>query len=140
MLTSALLVSRNSTVALDAPRLPFEVAGNVMVGLKLAHRSRSSRRVGAWLDELERDPAFADAVADARRGIADEPGDRSPFARLRLRAGLSQQQLADKVGMTQANISRIETGRQEPSIGTAALLSRALGISVDELAGALCLA
>lgn len=39
--------------------------------------------------------------------------------RLRLSKELSQQQLADKVGVTRANISGIELGKSHPSVSLA---------------------
>lgn len=53
----------------------------------------------------------------------------------RKRAGLSQEELAKKTGITQAFLSEIETQTKCPSLGTAIKLARALGCTVDELIG-----
>jgi transcriptional regulator with XRE-family HTH domain len=53
---------------------------------------------------------------------------------VRLKQGLSQQDLAAKSGVTAANISRIETGEtNQPRPSTLRKLAAALGVSVAEL-------
>ena len=42
-------------------------------------------------------------------------------------AGLTQQQLSEKIGINQAVLSRIETGKANPSIGTLQKLAKGLG-------------
>lgn len=46
----------------------------------------------------------------------------------RAKHGLTQRQLADRVGMKQPAIARLETGEHEPTLTTLARLSRGLGI------------
>ena len=47
------------------------------------------------------------------------PTTASAFLQLaRLEAGLSQRELADRAGVTQSEIARIESGKREPSIPT----------------------
>ena len=53
----------------------------------------------------------------------------------RPRVGISQKDLARKVGITQAFLSEVETGTKSPSLLTAAKLARALGCTIDELLG-----
>ena len=53
----------------------------------------------------------------------------------RQRVGISQKDLARKVGITQAFLSEVETGTKSPSLLTAAKLARALGCTIDELPG-----
>jgi transcriptional regulator with XRE-family HTH domain len=55
--------------------------------------------------------------------------------RLRERAGLSQPQLAQRAGVPLSTLRGWEQGRREPSLGAAAKLARAMGITLDELAG-----
>jgi transcriptional regulator with XRE-family HTH domain len=50
---------------------------------------------------------------------------------LREQAGLSQKELADRVGQTVRQVSRLETGAQKPSWETALALCRALGVSCE---------
>ena len=52
---------------------------------------------------------------------------------VRQRVGISQKDLARKVGITQAFLSEVETGTKSPSLLTAAKLARALGCTIDEL-------
>jgi transcriptional regulator with XRE-family HTH domain len=56
--------------------------------------------------------------------------------RWRAERGISQQDLADKSGVGYASIARIETGRQDPTVGMLERLAVALGIEVvDFFAG-----
>lgn len=51
---------------------------------------------------------------------------------LRLAAGLTQEKLAEAVGMTVGNIGRLESGSRNPSWETVVRLAEALGISTDK--------
>ncbi|HEX5445038.1 MAG TPA: substrate-binding domain-containing protein [Pirellulales bacterium] len=51
----------------------------------------------------------------------------------RIAKGWSQQQLADRTGLSRAGISAVESGRLAPSVTAALALSRVLGSSVEEL-------
>lgn len=51
----------------------------------------------------------------------------------RLRAKLSQQELADRAGVTQGAVSQYETGTVVPRPGKVVAMARALGLSPDEL-------
>jgi transcriptional regulator with XRE-family HTH domain len=53
--------------------------------------------------------------------------------RLRLAAGLSQEQLGLEAGVQRNFISLIETGQNQPTIGTIAKLARALGMKPSQL-------
>ena len=50
--------------------------------------------------------------------------------------GLTQTELADRVGVHVRQIRRYERGEQQPVLGVAAKLAATLGVSLDELAGA----
>lgn len=52
---------------------------------------------------------------------------------IRLRAGLSQEQLADKAGLDRTYIGRIETGKQSPTVETLEKLACALGLRLSEV-------
>jgi transcriptional regulator with XRE-family HTH domain len=56
--------------------------------------------------------------------------------RLRQAAGLSQPQLAEAAGVPVATLRDWEQGRRAPPLDTAARVAVALGVSIDELAGA----
>lgn len=53
--------------------------------------------------------------------------------RVRLAAGLTQEQLGLESGVQRNFISLIETGQNQPTIGTIAKLARALGMRASEL-------
>jgi len=53
----------------------------------------------------------------------------------RIKAGLSQSELAKKVNVQSFSISRYETGTQYPSIETLLKMSEVLNVSVDHLLG-----
>ncbi|MGX8702033.1 helix-turn-helix domain-containing protein [Caproiciproducens sp.] len=55
--------------------------------------------------------------------------------RLREQMNLSQQQLAEAVGVNAAMISYIESGTKVPSLAVTISLSKTLGCSIDELVG-----
>ena len=55
------------------------------------------------------------------------------IAALRKRRGLSQEQLAEQVGVSRQAVSKWETGAASPEFDKLAALSACLGVSVDEL-------
>ncbi|MBR4728246.1 MAG: helix-turn-helix transcriptional regulator, partial [Clostridia bacterium] len=48
----------------------------------------------------------------------------------RKESGLTQKQLADKTGITQADISRLENGSANPSLRTLQRLAAGMGMSI----------
>lgn len=65
---------------------------------------------------------------------AEKPRGVGPRLRqLRIEAGLTQAQLADRAGVADATLSRIERNRLNPSLKLAGELARALGAKVDAL-------
>ncbi len=66
---------------------------------------------------------------------ADETTFGAKLRAARDKAGLTQQQLADRVGINRVVLARWETDAREPSIGSVLALAEALGITLDELAG-----
>ena len=52
---------------------------------------------------------------------------------VRMRAALSQEELAAKAGTTRVTISRLETEQQEPQPRTLRRLAQALGVSPSDL-------
>jgi len=55
--------------------------------------------------------------------------------RLRKAAGFSQATLAKATGIPASTIKNWEQGRRSPLLDTAARIARALGVSLDDLAG-----
>ena len=59
---------------------------------------------------------------------------RNHIRRHRLAAdGLTQQELAERVGVTRQTILSIEKGKYAPTIGLVLQLARVFGVSVEEL-------
>jgi DNA-binding XRE family transcriptional regulator len=87
------------------------------------------------LSELADDPAVIEARRELGQEIADS-GDAPSLTVLRLKKGLSQKQLADAIGTSQAAVSRLEAGEQEPRLTTLRKLAAALEVDLDTLAGA----
>jgi DNA-binding XRE family transcriptional regulator len=56
-----------------------------------------------------------------------------PLAAARERAGLTQQQLAERVGVGRVSIARIETGTRSPSMALALRIAEAVHETVDAL-------
>ena len=48
-------------------------------------------------------------------------------------AGMTQQEVADRVGVTRQTVLSIEKGKYTPSVGLALLLARVFGVSVETL-------
>jgi putative transcriptional regulator len=59
---------------------------------------------------------------------------RNHLRRHRLLTGeMTQQELADRVGVTRQTILSIEKGKYNPSVGLALLLAQELGVTVEAL-------
>lgn len=57
----------------------------------------------------------------------------SAMKEARTQAGLSQQQLADKVGVSRQTINAIEKGDYNPTINLCIRICRALGVTLNDL-------
>jgi len=67
----------------------------------------------------------------------DGKGAAGPLVRARRReAGLTQQQLAEAVGVSRQTVISVETGDYAPSVYLALKVARALDTSVEQLWGA----
>ncbi len=60
---------------------------------------------------------------------------RTALRRARLRAGLTQAEVARRVGLTRASYTNIEGGYKDPSILTALRIARILNEHVEKLFG-----
>ena len=74
--------------------------------------------------EWRKDPKYVEAY-DA---LEDEFALAAALIEARARAGLTQQQLADRMHTTQAVIARLESGRVKPSTRTLERLATATGM------------
>lgn len=85
-------------------------------------------------------PARAAALVQGRQRLARviekmNEGAR-PLAALRLAVGLSQSELAERMNMQQPNVARLEKRPGDPSLSTLQKLSKALGVSLDDVIAA----
>ena len=71
-----------------------------------------------WEAEKLQDGEFAAAAAEL------EPGYQ--IARLRIKEGLTQAQLAEKVGTRQPSIARLENGSTQPTLSSLKKIGKAL--------------
>lgn len=90
-------------------------------------RVRASRPFEEYHEEQMGDPAFAAAY----RALEPEFQIAREVIRLRLARGLSQEQLAQKAGTGQPNISRLERGTINPSLHFLQKVAEALGAKIE---------
>jgi ribosome-binding protein aMBF1 (putative translation factor) len=76
-----------------------------------------------------RDPDFREAL----KALQPELAFRRELIQARLAAGLTQQQLAQRIGTKQSSISRLESGTAEPSFDMLRRLAAALNVSFEIL-------
>lgn len=119
---------QSPAVSTRAPCRVYEIATAAADEVKSEAFSDFDRLVS----EEEATAEGSAALSEARRWVGSTfYGDRPTLASLRLAAGLSQRQLADRCGVEQPHISRYESGRYEPKINTATCLADALNVSLD---------
>ena len=95
-------------------------------GEKTAQRLRE---VSDWLEKRE---TALRSLAAHRPGTAQQ-AFAANLIRRRKAAGLTQTQLAERAGVTQAHISKLERGEWEPRLNTIVTLAKALGVKMAEL-------
>jgi DNA-binding Xre family transcriptional regulator len=90
----------------------------------------NSTPLGALIEEYEGDPSKNAELQDARRVLVERINEFTPntLKRLRLEKGLSQIALARQIGSTQAQIARVESGRQDVQVSTITRIAEALEI------------
>lgn len=97
------------------------------------HGERITERIA----RMEGNPKRAAAMAKARQRLGQWMANEGPephgLAALRLSAGLSQKQLAEKLGTQQSNISRWEANRGDIQLSTLKSLAEALGVTVADV-------
>jgi transcriptional regulator with XRE-family HTH domain len=69
-----------------------------------------------------------------RRSDQPQPALGKAIRQLRDKRGLTQEALAHAAGVTVGHLSMIERGHSNPTWGTVEGISRALGVSISELA------
>lgn len=91
------------------------------------------RSVEDRLAEVAGNPKRAEALAKARRRLATTLQPDAPLAALRMRCGLSQRELAERIGTSQSRLSRIEGGLDDPRLSTVRKLADALAVDVNTI-------
>lgn len=93
----------------------------------------------SFLDSFEQDPAISPHLPTVRKEFATaiEQHKGATLKTLRLRAGLSQAELASSVGTSQAAISEYESRRRKPGEDVIRGLSSALVVDFNTLMDAL---
>lgn len=116
-----------------------EGAHRIASGLKQVARAmkgKTKRAVGSYkgwtLTELPRDKEGVADMGEGRRAPRDR-GNVSPITRARMAVGLTQAQLAERIGCTQKDVSRWERGMYKPGIDKLVRMAEAIGCTVDEL-------
>lgn len=95
--------------------------------------------IDAIVDELEATPTGRRKMASARRwaGRRVYAGQPATLAAFRLARGLSQKQLAERLGTSQSYVARLEAGQIDPQFSTVRRVCAELGIDLARFARAL---
>jgi ribosome-binding protein aMBF1 (putative translation factor) len=95
-------------------------------------------RIGEYIAELEARLGGRAEIRTARERLSSIVQGTGPatLRSMRLALGLSQAELAAKVGTSQPQIARIETGGHDPTYDTFERLARALGAQVTDVVAA----
>lgn len=135
---SAAPVPSGETFSQEAPAAPAEQPRNPQIAADFAQMRQLMGEMGYTSDERRRavEGFVASAPVPAPRTSPRQRGNTSPLAEARMSAGLTQAQLAQKVGCTQKDISRWEHGVYTPSAAYAVSLADALGCTVEQLINA----
>lgn len=93
------------------------------------------RRCRASLDEDEPEPILSPAMPqpEASEGSHSEIHVAKAIRSLRQRGGLSQRQLAMRMGVPRTYVSKIENEKATPTLSSLARVARALEVSVTDL-------
>ncbi len=73
--------------------------------------------------QWRKDPAFREAYA----ALEDEFALAAQIIEARARAGLTQAELAERMGTSQSAVARLESGKAHPSVATLEKLAEATG-------------
>lgn len=85
-----------------------------------------------WNDELdiEAETIYEDGVTIRHQAVAANDLAASAVLSARAKAGMSQSELAEKTGIDQSDISKIERGLANPSVVTLSRLAEAMGMTL----------
>ena len=133
-MTTLPILSRSGSPTTGAPSNPRASEGAIVVYREFcAARSSPLARthdLAAVVAKYEADPDKAALISAARSALAAElyADERQTLAVFRLRAGMSQAQLAVRAGTSQSHIARIELGQNDPSTDVVVRIADALGV------------
>lgn len=107
----------------------------------VAHTSVQRASVSERIERLQANPARAAALAKARSRLGQwmqaENLPQTGLAALRLKAGLSQKALAEKLGTQQSNVSRWEKSPGDMQYSTLKSWAAALNLSLEDVCKAI---
>jgi len=116
----------------------FVGAGRLATNLALALRQKGHRIVAVYSRTMASAVALSDAVGGLPTdSIAALPAEADAFIigeqlrRERKKAGLTQQQLADKIGTKKSYISRVENGHADIQLSTLFKIFQGLGRKIS---------
>lgn len=86
-----------------------------------------------WTDELdiEAETIYEDGVTIRKSDIPINHNVACAVATARAKAGISQSVLSNRTGIDQSDISKIERGIGNPSVGTLERLAQAMGMELE---------
>ncbi|MBE9555017.1 MAG: helix-turn-helix transcriptional regulator [Proteobacteria bacterium] len=97
-----------------------------------------SKPISQLTSELE-ERGYASRLTKARQRIAERasvPDEPRSLRELRLAAGFSQTQLAERIETSQSRIARLEAGHEDPGLRTLKRLAIALEVDLNTIAEA----
>ena len=103
---------------------------------QVTQKQNKSKDIDDFIGELlAQNKTLESDLHDGRKLVADilYAGQPDSLKTLRLRAGYSQAQLAEKISMKQPNICEFEAGKRKPSVDTLKRLADALGTTTDAI-------
>ncbi len=102
--------------------------------LQRTPKVEGGKSVNEYLSKFKGDPAIEASLSNGAKWVADNyyPGERSIRA-LRLQKGLSQEDLALRIGSKQSYVSRIENGEVDLQLSTVRKLAAALETDINTI-------
>ena len=97
--------------------------------MKLKEISKDIYDVDAWLDESLGKEGTPER--EKNRAMAWEEYNAQILLDARKNAGLTQQELADRIGANKGYISRIERGLTVPTVATLYKIASAMGLTIE---------
>lgn len=133
-MTTSRAISPDESLPIGVPSSPSTNSGAAIIQRSF-HASRplalpNTISLEALTAEFEADEAMAQHMATARQELAPllYGEGAQTLSALRLASGLSQSQLAQRVGTSQPHIARIERGNNDPTTEVVARIAVALGV------------